>query len=112
VSAAHAYPPVCPRCKGAILWCDGEPAPDLIFVVDSGARRIVGCTRCVGRKRAPAEPPRTNSILGTPPRAPDPRPIRQILHEEGAKVVELLGEGLDVVDKVASLWSKLKKPKP
>jgi len=99
----------CPRCKGVILWADGLPAPELVLVTERGAPKVVGCTRCIGRRVAdagPAVPP-----PAPPPSAVDPRPIRQIIAEEGAKVVQLGSQALDIVERVADFWDKLKPRK-
>ena len=117
MGAAASYPHACPRCGGTILWCDGAPAPELMLKEepDGSASQIVGCSRCLGpnaRPRAPSAPLRApRSILGGPVAPLDPRPVRQILHEEGGKVVELLSQGFDLFERASNLWTKLKPPK-
>lgn len=102
MTAAASFVRACPRCKGAVLWCDGQPSPELT-IADG---RIVGCGRCMGERPAPR--PRA----APPPPAPSPpkdtRPVRQILAEEGGRVVSILGEGLDFLEKGAALWDKLR----
>ena len=107
----------CPRCNGTVLWLDGEPSPSLTIVSDHGTPRVVGCGTCMGRVPAHAHvsppPIRQNTILGSPPASVhETRPLRQVLAEEGGKVVSLLSEGLDVADRVSKLWDKLKPKKP
>jgi hypothetical protein len=113
MGAAASYPHACPKCGGTILWCDGAPAPELMLKVeaDGSASQIVGCTRCIGPNappRAPSAPLRApRSILGGPAAPRDGRPVRQILHEEGSKVVDLLAQGFDIAERVGDLWKKL-----
>lgn len=128
---ATAFPNTCPRCGQRILWLDRQSSPDLVW--DRGI--LVGCARCEAtasrasggpkirpeaRERfrdvhpeaaaQPAKAPR--SVLGTPPAPRDPRPIREILADEGGKVVSLMDHGLRVVEAAANFWDQLKPRKP
>jgi hypothetical protein len=99
----------CPRCKGVILWCDGEPSPELVLTIRAGQPVVSACGRCIGKQVGGAPAP-TPTPAPTPPPV-DPRPIRQIIAEEGGKVVELGSQALDIVERVANFWDKLKPRK-
>ena len=96
----------CPRCHGVILWCDGEPSPELVLNIRAGAPCVVACGRCIGKQVGGAPAPAASS-----PRPVDPRPRRQIIAEEGRKVVELGAKAYDIVDKIADFWDTLKPRK-
>jgi len=110
----------CPRCSGPVLWLDGEPSPSLTIVADHGVPRVVGCHNCMGRVpvqprpvQMPQPPMRQNTILGSPPTSGhDPRPFREKVAEEGARMVSLLSHGLDFIEAGAKFWDRLKPRKP
>lgn len=121
VARAALLPSTCPRCHGEILWLDGVPSPDVVRHPKGG---VVGCSRCVATTRPapairrdvqPAPGAAASSLLGD--RAaypPDPRTAREKVFQDGAKVVGLVSDGLDVLERTAGaakgirdLWNKI-----
>ena len=101
MSAAASFVRACPRCGEAILWCDGQPSPEV--VVTDG--RIIGCSRCMGARRR--DRPAPAPVPLTPPQV-NHRPVREIFASEAPKVVELVGQGLDLIEAGARFWDRLK----
>jgi len=96
----------CPACGTTILYCDGQPTPDILYksevdLLGVERYRAVGCGRCNG-KRAPAAPPPKRPASP----APDPRPLREQLAAEASAVGSFVGDVLDVADAVRRAFRK------
>jgi hypothetical protein len=96
-------PSHCPRCGTTILWCDGLPTPDLLFLAGS-PHEPIGCTRCLSSRQ---EPPRRSRLIT--PGEPDRRPLAARIAEKAPQVVASMHELADIADRVMSVVDKWKR---
>ena len=116
----------CPVCRARVVYVDGYGSPALIFLTKVEApsdparvsrveQEIVGCEACYGKPRPPSAPPRRRPRFaeGRPlaKRAPETRPVGQIIADDAKAVVGLALDVVDVADKVRETWNKWAHPK-
>ena len=116
----------CPGCGAAILWCDGEATPALVYQEEAGKgvnfeRRGVpiACERCIlptPKRKAPPMPvedarrtvrehvERERLDLEV---SPDSRPVKQALEEDMRGVIELFQEGAEIAERGAKFLGRL-----
>jgi len=95
-------PHVCPNCGGAILWCDGQPAPELLFSLVGGPHglrdarlEVIACTRCMPKRLAPSDPRRAAPLPPPPGAQENLAAWKKRMAAEAGAVVGLLNEGAE-----------------